>query len=512
MSQLHFRVSKEWVCWLIIALALVFTYSPLLRSEYALADDYTYFFSAASSEQVYLADGRPIYALAQIFVHPSIHSLWQLTYLRCMAVGGTIGLAIVFFGIARHLGGTKTERLAFAIALGTLPCLHDVIGMALLWLVPLAGLFACCACVLTFRHLGKPNRPALESLGLALPLLLMLVASMIYQPMISLYWTVTLVFSLDPRFLSSKVYRSQIFRLVFLGFVYFAICYVAFKLVFFLSDVVPKSRTELATNPIVKLYWFFRIQLPIALNYWKLVVAGSRWVPLITAAGAGLVIFAGYCISSRRYYGSMATSANKRERSNVLIQRSIVVLALVFLSHLHWLAIKDLPQSYRILVPLGVSAWVLLYWGVSEIMGLIANSTICQRVRRYVFIAIAVISMFVCQHYSEAYLVTPYSLAHRYVLYCLREGLQPEIKSIHVICQGPEDGLVPTYYIESFGRPPSESSWMIQDWLTLALRDCGIANHVESITHGEAHEPIPASSSTLVIDMRKLVKFRLSGG
>jgi small basic protein len=509
MPQLRCFDSRKFVCWLIIAWALGFTYSPVLRSEYALADDYTYFFSSSPSEQIYLADGRPLYAIAQVFVHSSIHSLSQLTYLRFIAVVCSIGIAIVFFEVTSHLRGGRIERMAFAIALGTLPCLHDVIGMALLWLVPLAGVCAVCACVLTFCHFDCERTFKQRFPQLAFALLLMLVANMIYQPMISLYWSVALVFTLDRRFLSSRAYQSRVLKLILYGVAYFAVCFLAFKLVFMLSGVTPKARTALATNPLEKLYWFLRIQLPIALNYWQLVVAGSRWWPLLTATSASLLIMIGYSLSTWRYCRKTMTSTSLTERRNVVLVQSLLIVALVLLSHVHWLAIKDLPQSYRILVPLGVSAWVLLYWGVRQIATVILNSRFGQTVNRTAILGVAATSMIVCQHYSEAYLVTSYSLAHRYILFCLRDGLQPETKTIHVICQGPDDGLVPDYYIESFGRPPSEARWMIQDWLALALRECGIQNQVEMITHGGSDDLVPTDSNTLIIDMRKLVNFRI---
>ncbi len=84
---------------------------------------------------------------------------------------------------------------------------------------------------------------------------------------------------------------------------------------------------------------------------------------------------------------------------------------------------------------------------------------------------IALLAAFVCQKHSEELFVWPNSLAHRYLLFCLREELDVNHDKIHVVTQGRNDGIVPDYYIESFGRPSSEAHWIINDWVNAALRE-----------------------------------------
>ena len=97
------------------------------------------------------------------------------------------------------------------------------------------------------------------------------------------------------------------------------------------------------------------------------------------------------------------------------------------------------------------------------------------------------------------------------MLLTIRDGMGDDIKRIHLVRQGTHDGYVSEWFIESFGRPATERPWTIDAMVQSALRDSGVRHHVETITHGAGSDPIPDESGTLVIDMRKMVLFRLGG-
>jgi hypothetical protein len=173
------------------------------------------------------------------------------------------------------------------------------------------------------------------------------------------------------------------------------------------------------------------------------------------------------------------------------------------------LAIKELPQSYRIIGPLSVSVWVLMFWALRQISFQVFAGSIRSKVQNTAMVAIAFFAIFVSQKHSEALFVESNSLAYRYVLYCLRDQLNEQHRAIYVILQGREDGLVSDYYIESFGRPPAEAYWTIKDWVRVAMRELDAPPTIESITYGDSYSIAQESEHTLVIDMRKLRLFRV---
>ena len=95
------------------------------------------------------------------------------------------------------------------------------------------------------------------------------------------------------------------------------------------------------------------------------------------------------------------------------------------------------------------------------------------------------------------------------MLHTMRDGISDDTSRIHLVRQGTHDGYVSEWFIESFGRPATERDWTIEAIVSSALRDSGIHHRVETITHGSGSDPIPTDEGTLVIDMRKMVQFRL---
>jgi hypothetical protein len=516
------RLSLWWqrngIASAIILAVVLLTYGPLYLADYAITDDYAYMLAGdgAGDANVYLADGRPVYYLMQVYVQNHVRDIQQLKWFRFGCIVFTAVLAIVFYHLAKHVGGSKLERSAFAIALAALPSLHDPLAMALLWLTPLASLAACFAAVQTRRVFSQRSGVPVPYWKLICPLLLMLACGALYQSMLAFYWSVVLLFVLDPRFLRSQAYRRTIAAVVILGFVYFACCFVSMKAYIMASGVTAHSRTGLADNPLEKIYWFLRIQLPLALNYWQLMISGTRLLPLATATITGGILAYGYfAYGSRIYKKSACNSPIVESPRRLLLLHLALVGMLILLSHVHWLAMKQLPQSYRILGPLGVSVWILMFWAVRQIINRHLPRVSRVRFRSAMMTAIAFSAIFVCQKHSEL-IASSNSLAYRYVLYCLRDGLQARHDSIHVILQGQEDGVVEQYYIECFGRPPAEAYWTIKHWMKVALRELNLLNQVQNITYSDTAsivllEDSTSKENTLTIDMRKLKLFRTGG-
>jgi hypothetical protein len=338
-------------------------------------------------------------------------------------------------------------------------------------------------------------------------MLLMLIGSATYQPMVSWYWAMVMVYLLDRRYLTSPDYRKRVHTTIALGLAYLVLCFIAFKLYFVIFETRVKERTELTRDPIGKLYWFLRIQLPLALNYWHLMDSSKRILTLGIASTSLLVIIAGYFQSCYRYLHTDNIDGNSKYKP--VVQRTLLIAAIVLLSHVHWLVIDFSPQSYRVIASLGVTAFILLYWSLRQLFCWIPDVHRRVFLRRLLLALSAFLCVLTCQHYSEKYWIAPHSTAYRYMLLTLREGMHQDVAHIHVIRQGPQESYVTEWFIECFGRPTSERVWSIEEMVKSALRDSGVPHHPESITHGLGGDPVTTNPGTLVIDMRKLKLFRI---
>ncbi len=227
--------------------------------------------------------------------------------------------------------------------------------MALLWLTPLASICACFAAIHTLKIAVRSGSWSELSRGLCAAPCIDADAGMIYQPMLAFYWTAVLVFVLDPRFLKCERYFRSVLLTFVAGLFYFICCFLLMKACFAVSGVEPKARTSYYGTLFPSCTGFFRIQLPMALNYWQLVVSGSRWVPLGTALATGSLISCGYLLFLRRYRRRVDSS---QVRTSVyfkpMVFFTLFIAMLMGLSHVHWFAIEDSPQSYRIIAPLGL--------------------------------------------------------------------------------------------------------------------------------------------------------------
>ena len=498
---------------LLIAAVLLLTYAPLARAHYGFGDDFILLLSDEPLEYAYMKDGRPLFALAQLLVHRPIQGLHQFGYLRFTSSLSITAIALFFFWQVRRLGGSKIEHAALAIAVGTLPCLHTYVAQANFWLAPLAGLLVLWAAVLTFRATEFVQIPhQLVSLRLLPAMLLMLIAAAAYQPMLSWYWTMVLIYLLDRRYLSSAAYRKRVYYAIAVGLAFFVICFIAFKLYFVLFGSNAKPRTQLTSHPLEKLYWFSRIQLPLALNFWHLMDSSKRMLTLGIAAISLCLMLSGYIISCLRYHNRLRRPdwGVARPERGLLAGRTVLIVLVLLLTHVHWLAIGISPQSYRIIASLGVAVLLWTYWSLRQLSVLIPGARFRVRCRQVFLVLVAAATVFSCQHYSEKYWIAPHSAAYQYMLMTIREGMRGDIKRVHLVRQGPQDGFVSEWFIESFGRPATERPWTIEAMVQSALHDSGVDQRVETITHGAGSEPIPSDSGTLVIDMRKMVLLRLA--
>ncbi len=499
---------SEMLLGILLAAILFLAYAPLIRATYGFGDDFVLMLSDVDPI-IYLGEGRIGYAVGDYLIHQHIHHVNQLGFVRLGAVAVIAAIAVIFFRQFRVWGGARVEHFAAAIALGTLPCLHTYACQAYLTLGICAAIPVLLAAMLTYNA-TDPNQP--EKRGRIVryvpPFILMLIGSATYQPMLSYFWAIVMIYLLDRRFLVSAEYRVRIAKTIIAGIVYLAICFIALKFYISFFDWQGEPRAKLTNDPVDKLYWFFRVQLPQALNFWHLMAPSQRLLVLGIASFSLAFIALGYIASCCRYLRGNAYKLKREYRP--ILQQVLLAALIVLLSHAHWLAVNISPQSYRIIAPLGTTAFILLYWAWRQISCIVSNVRFRLFWRRTVLALTAFATLFTCQYYSEKYWILPHSTAYGYLLMTLRSELNPDTERIHLIRQGQQDNFVSEFFIECFGRPSTEREWMITNLVESALRDSGVPHEIEAISHGGRDEPPPTYPKTLVIDMRKLALFRVT--
>jgi hypothetical protein len=498
---------SEMLLSLLLVVILFLAYAPLVRATYGFGDDFVLML-ADVDPNVYLREGRFGYALGDYLIHRNIHHVHQLGYIRLCSVAVIGTIAVIFFHQFRNWGGSRPEHFAAAIAMGTLPCLHTYACQSCLMLGICASIPVLVAAIKTFNATDQSKCDKCGFTAKYLPpFILMLLAATTYQPTLSFYWSIVTIHILDRRFLTSVDYRRRIIKTTVMGIIYLVICFLALKLYISLFDWKTELRSKLTSEPLDKLYWFLRVQLPQALNAWHLFAHSQRFLTLAIASLSLLVIAFGYFISCSRY---LHGKAGKSKRGKSIIFQQVALLALiVLLSHAHWLVIDISPQSYRIIAPLGTVVFVLLYWSYRQITCLVVNARRRLFWRRAVLACATIATFFTCQHYSEKYWILPHSTGYGYLLMTLRTELTADTERIHIIRQGQQDNFVSEFFIECFGRPTTEREWMITKLVEAALRDAGVPHAIRGISHGARDEVPPTDPKTLVIDMRRLGLFRV---
>ncbi len=493
----------------LIILVLAFVYAPCISAVYGFSDDFKVFFTGSEGiiRWTY-ANGRPLLAMIREMTLDEIDCVSSLGWMRAISIVGVIGLSLTFYHIIRQIAGPK-ESLAFCIALATLPSIQIFGAWALCMHMPYAAIAASWSAVFVVRATEVfPESRFKAATRWLIALVLILVTSSLYQPSVMWYWTAALIFIIDNRFLSEASHRRKVLWLVGSGLFFLFACFLVQKLFFAVSSIEPAARVTLASNPLFKLYWFARIQAPLALNLWHLMDSSNKLLSLGPACISLGIICSGYVLNCRRFLQVAQGHPDRRHRLRILTLRTSLIVLVVGLTHTHWLVIEESPQSYRVIAALAAAVWALLFWSLIEIIDAGFSGKSRFVIRRGSLAWIAIIALFTCQWSLQRYWIIPYGTAYRYVVYSLRANLTENITHVHVVRQGRGDGIVKEQLIDNFSIPMAHHPWMVEGMVIAALKDSGRKPKSMTITHSDPSEPAPLEEGTLVIDMRDMVLWR----
>ncbi len=491
--------NRYFLALLVAAVTLV--YAPVSVSMFAYGDDFAIFFDDSSEIEEFLSAGRPGLVIADLTVHRAVRRIEHLRLLRAVSICGAVLLAAIYYLLARrwfHLPAC----LCLSVSLMMLPSIQEYVAAAHNWTFTTIAAASTLAAWTAQHAFSAISSRYARWLAVLAAFVLMAGALLTYQPAAMWYWPATLFFILDERFLDSADYRRATLKTIISGLIFVAIAFVAMKVVLHWSQVTLQGRGQLMTDPLSKLYWFARMQLTQGLNLWQ-IYSGNKSLMLATAAFTGGLIGAAYVWEIRR----QLRSTQRVSRWQIALQAGSLVVV-VLASHCHWLAVVNMTQNYRVAGALCASVLVLFMWSLRQLVSAILPSTMHKLVLLTLLAAITVISMVKCQSNLHRYFIDPYNTAYRYVLASLRSELTPSCTHIHLIRQQREDGLVTEELTQPFGWP--FSMWTTEGLVELALRDAGVPHQVQEISSGEKEDPVPATPEIVVIDMAKLVQFRLA--
>ena len=287
---------------LVIALAIVVAFLPVLVAPYGLLDDYLYLALAEHLElsrppyppnvvDAAAAEGRPIWGLFARPVLAVAGTIDNLRFVRIITVVGILALALLlYWALVRSKIG-RLPAVLIALLACTLPAfqLHAAftINFPMTWAAVLAGI----ASVVTVAAVDRERPLKLDRL--VVPTVLLVVAILTYQPTGMFFWVffaVALAGSVADYGRAVRLTRAHFG----VAAVALAIAYLGYKLGTELAgeSATRNDRGELLTHGFVaKAEWFADWALFESLNLFDLTPSGWLAAFVATVAAGGIVLW-----------------------------------------------------------------------------------------------------------------------------------------------------------------------------------------------------------------------------
>lgn len=490
----------------LIVVILGVVYSPVLTHRHAFTDDFWVFFSDEDLSQTYFSAGRPIVAIVWLWIHERIDRVDLLAPLRLFSLLSVCAIACQIYFLARRFTSLRVARVGVALSVCALPSVTVLVAWASCWMYAFAALTALWAgMVAEHAAHAATNKPAKAPVLFLSGLGLLAITLGIYQPAAGWFWIVPLVSLLDRRFLTCGHYRTRVFALFAVGIIQFVACFLALKLYFVVTGIVPQERSELLRDPLAKLNAVIRIQVPLILNQWQVLDASQK--PQMIATGmivAAVLVAGGLAFIYRR----ILMRAGVHARRSMVIVWPISLFIALAMTHVHWWVVDYNAKNYRTAGALAAGVAIVLWWSLLQFIPRLRRVPLRRRLAACVSIALVTVALTKCSKNLDRFWIYPYSTAYAFTVRELNAKVSPTTEHIHVIRQTQGEGIVTGMKIYNFGRPFSDFDWAIEGLVRVALAEADVGADVQEITHGFGDEPVPSGSDVCVIDMRELVQFR----
>lgn len=460
----------------------VITYGVVVSADYAFSDDYTFFNDMGHSNPMPLIigivqGGRPIYAIYSL-IFSLAGDISDLGWIRLISIFGISSFALLMYhNLKRYTNIPLGVIYPASVACGLSPAFQVYSAWTVTsifpWAASLAGLSA----------LSLPEKTDFQRVATSLALLVC--AVFIYQPAGMVFWAFLL-----PRILLRGTSLNQLKLMIRSLFVMGAALVVDFgssKILprVFFSDLPQFNRSALVTDYVGKAEWFLEEVIPNALNLFS--ISPNVWHILLVV----LMIIAA-CIV-------------KFNRPLIVIKNLSIVGAIIILSYLPNLIIKESWASYRSQVGLDSVIIILVFMSIYELCYITKLKFVCT-VIPCIYLTIG---CFVAHRNVNEYFVKPQvkelTLVENYLL--SQRGLY-QAQKFYLVPSSWKDQLSPVLRYDEFGLPSSMQVWVPQGmaWAILEKTSQGVPIGLGRAIVGKIDDA-PHKEDILILNMGDALKY-----
>lgn len=474
---------------LLLLLACAAIYSPVLGTEYLLADDYPQFCDR-QDWKTHAPYGRPLLGVLFRLVPERSEDLAPFTRLRALSLLATAAFGtLLWSGALRRMLPAETALVA-AIGCLALPPFHFCIAASTAYPITIAAAVSLGAGVLTVnRFCFAPSCGVFSLAATTIAAAMLEIGALtVYQPAAMCYWAALVPAVLDPRFRIDERFRRRVGIAFGIGLGATAVYFAAFQGAAWFGLIEAPPRVGLTTDLLGKLAWFIEKPLIRAAALWGV----YEWRHL--AAGAAIAIAATAWRTT-----TFRLPAEDRKANRL---RTLAFTLLPLLAYAPVLAVAENWASYRSMIALSVTAYLIV---------------VAAAYRLYRFIPVGKRTAFAGSCFA-AICIGSYA-AHRnvadnivavqraelnYLLATLQSQLTPvaAVRSIHVIMSPYDRGPGFRCRGDEFGvRSASRPRWTV-DMVRCAERLLG--RDEANVTYSAPGEKPPRRDDVLVVDMNQI--------
>jgi hypothetical protein len=489
---------------LLIAAATAF--QPVLDRDYLFADDYPQFAHRLGMEPC-AQMGRPLLGISFWLLPEESTSLAYYRGLRAFSiVGCLLFVSALYAAVLRRMLPTAAAIVA-AVGCLALPTFQVCASWSTAYPLPWACLLSISAGVVVRNVFERENLGIYGILALAAACMLELAALATYQPCAMCFWLVLLPVVCDARFLHDSARRRTAYCTAACGFIALVAYFVLFKLSAYTGLFTPLPRASLETDILGKLSWFVSKPLVRCLATWGLYE--NRNLGVAAAAACIAVALVGYVrrVAGARKSGRSDATALDPERAppapSALLRtwQAAVVVGLVLLAYLPVLLVAEDWASYRSMIALSTTVYVLVALAVYQALGAVP-----QRFRRQAAVAVCLAPLVALGAARENVTANVADLNRRefgHILAALQTAEAAEAREIHVVMSPFSRGREFPCRSDEFGvLCASRPAWTAA-MVRTGLRTLGRSEEV-AITTAEPGPVAPAGKQVLVVNMNDL--------
>jgi hypothetical protein len=269
----------DWLIAVVAAGATVASLSPVLTTGYGFLDDFLALYEAQTDpspmHEVALLQGRPVAAVLDIVFFSFVHTIGDLTAMRCFSVFCLALLSALSFLVLRRAGYGRLPAWIFAIGLLWLPGTQVMASWAILLMGPAAMVSAVLAASCFSSAIGPGGSVSLQgracAVRLALAILLLTVAVCAYQPAAMVFWPLVLLLLLSPS-RSTFSFRQLTTGAVIAAAIGLVAAAIEYAVVLTAAALITTAytRTALTHNVLGKLDYLAGTAFPRAFDPWQL--------------------------------------------------------------------------------------------------------------------------------------------------------------------------------------------------------------------------------------------------